>query len=189
MANEYTGPYALGEPYAKVIPLNKEDKSKEDLVCPECNKQMKSPSGYTLHLQRCCPKHLEKEPYEDRQAHQPKNVWQLDLGVFGESLKAIDPNAYFITSGEAVRKAERLCLDYENALAASRELLEVLKAVKKDAKYLETQWESNRLLLKQKNPRPTSRISQRTIQNEQRAKKPGKLKPKAAKKPKKSRKR
>ena len=183
MADDYSGPYAMGHQYARVVPDANEDLHKRKLECPKCGKKLKSTPGYTLHLQRCCPDHLDREPYQERLPHQPKGVWHLDLECFHESLKVIDPKAYFITSGEAVRKTERLCEDLRNALQAAELLQIVLKSLKGSAKYLETQWESNRLLLKQKNPRPTSRISQRTQENEQRAKKP--KKPKKAGKPKK----
>jgi hypothetical protein len=139
--DEYTGPYALGDPYAKVVykPF--------------------APGG-------SC---------EERMPHQPKNVWTLDVENFHENLKLIDPKAYFITSGEAVKKAEKLCSDLKDALQVAKKLVTILKALKSDAKYLETQRDNDMLLLKQKNPRPTSRISQRRLENEK-AKKKGKKK-------------
>ena len=157
MNDEYTGPYALGTPYARIVSESIEN----DLVCPRCHKELRSQSGYTLHLKKCCPHHLNAVPYEDREPHQPKGVWELSIDDFHEHLKLIDPKAYFITSGEAIRKTERLCADLHDALNGAKCLLRALKAVKGKAKYLETQWEDNRLLLKQKNPRPSSRISQR----------------------------
>jgi len=131
--NEYTGPYAQGEPYAKVVfnPFAKGE------LCQE------------------------------REPHQPKSVWQLDIDNFHESLKVIDPRAYFTTSGEAVRKSERLCEDLKKALSVANRLRVILQSLKCDAKYLETQWENERLLLKQKNPRPSSRMSMRKLQDEQ----------------------
>jgi hypothetical protein len=183
MASDYSGPYAMGDPYARVTAEANEDEYKKRLICPKCDRALKSTSAYTLHVKKCCPDHLDREPYQRRQSHHPKGVWQLDICEFHQSLKVIDPKAYFITSGEAVRKTERLCEDLRDALHAASHLLVVLKTLKKDAKYLETQWESNRLLLKQKNPRPSSRISQRTKQNEQRTKK--RAKKQAKKRPKK----
>lgn len=169
MTNEYSGPYAMGDPYAKVS-MDNEDQNKKELKCPRCSKQLKSSSGFTLHLQKCCPDQLGN-PFQDRMPHQPKGVWELDLKDFHDSLKVIDPKAYFITTGEAVKKTEKLCSDLRDAAKAAEKLLTVLISLKGDAKYLETQWENNRLLLKQKNPRPTSRISQRKLKNEQRERK------------------
>jgi hypothetical protein len=156
-------PYVPDEPYAKVTCDAKKNQH-ADGVCPKCGKKMKSTTGFLLHIRRCCPD-LCGEPYQDRSLHNPKGVWELDLEAFHESLKAIDPKAYFITSGEAVKKTERLCADLKYASEAAAKLLVALKSLKGDAKYLETQWEGSKLLLKQKNPRPTSRISQRTLEN------------------------
>jgi hypothetical protein len=165
---EYAGPYAQGDPYAKVM-NDPGVVKKKDLACPSCAKKMKSASGYTLHIKKCCP-NRDDGRYQSRLLQHPKGVWELKFELFSESLKVIDPKAYFITSGEAIRKTERLCEDFAAALHASGELLIALKHLKGSAKYLETQWENDRLLLKQKNPRPTSRISQR-MQNEQRIRK------------------
>jgi len=168
--DDYSGAYAVGDPYAKVTCDPKKNQHETARVCPKCMKQMKSDTGYLLHVRKCCPEY-SSEPYQNRQPHHPKGVWELDLCAFHESLKVIDPQAYFITSGEAVKKTERLCLDLKCALEAAGKLLAALKSLKDDAKYLETQWESNKLLLKQKNPRPTSRISQRTSDNARKSKK------------------
>jgi hypothetical protein len=111
---------------------------------------------------------------QNRSPHQPKGVWHIDIANFHEALKAIDPKSYFITSGEAVRKTETLCTDLKNALQIANRLLTIFKTLKADAKYLETQWESDRLLIKTKNPRPSSRISQRAVENERKTKKSGK---------------
>ena len=143
--DEYAGPYAQGERYAKVVykPFAKGE------LCQE------------------------------RDPHQPKAVWCIDIGNFNEDLKAIDPRTYFTTSGEAVRKTEKLCADLKSALSVANRLLTILTSLKGDAKYLETQWENEKLLLKQKNPRPSSRMSMRTLQNE--SAKTGKTNPKPGK--------
>ena len=148
--DEYTGPYAQGEPYAKVVykPFAKGE------LCQE------------------------------RAPHQPKAVWQVDIENFHEALKTIDPRTYFTTSGEAVRKTERLYEDLKGAMSVVNRMLTIFKALKADAKYLETQWENERLLLKQKNPRPSSRMSMRTLQNEQAAAKAAKAAAKPKSKPK-----
>jgi hypothetical protein len=128
---EYTGPYAIGDQYAKVV-------FKPFAIGSLC---------------------------QDRLPHQPDGVWCVDLNTFHADLKAIDPKAYFITSGEATIKATKLCEDLKAAHLVAKRLLVILKSLKSDAKYLETQWESDRLLLKKKNPRPSSRNSQRKIGN------------------------
>jgi hypothetical protein len=136
-ASEYTGPYAEGDPYARIVykPFAKGG------LCQE------------------------------RSPHQPKGVWYIDIESFHEALKVIDPKQYFITSGEAVKKTEVLCTDLKAALQIATRLLTIFKTLKADAKYLETQWENQRLLIKTKNPRPSSRISQRAIENEQKRRK------------------
>jgi len=130
--DEYTGPYAEGERYAKIVykPFAKGD------LCQE------------------------------RSPHQPKEVWQIDIEAFNEGFKAIDPVQYFTTSGEAVRKTEILCNDLRACLNVANRLMNIFKALKGPSKYLETQWESGKLLIKIKNPRPSSRMSQRTFENE-----------------------
>lgn len=142
VANEYTGPYAEGDPYAKIVynPFAKGD------LCQE------------------------------RSPHHPKGVWCIDIRSFHEAFKAIDPAQYFITSGEAVKKTEVLCADLKASLKVANRLLGIFKTLKADAKYLETQWENQRLLIKTKNPRPSSRISQRAVENEQKRRKADKSK-------------
>jgi hypothetical protein len=138
--DEYCGPYAEGERYAKIVfkPFAKGE------LCQE------------------------------REPHQPNGVWWIDISGFHEALKAIDPKQYFITSGEAVKKTEQLCKDYKAGLQAATRLLTILTAHKGDAKYLETQWEGNKLLIKKKNPRPSSRISQRKKDEKTKSEKSGK---------------
>lgn len=129
--NNYTGPYAEGEPYAKLI-----------------FKQ--------FSIKNC----------EIREPHQPKAVWHINVKDFHENLKAIDPNRYFVTSGEAVIKAKTLCNDLSKALSAAKKLHSILKHFKGDASYLETQWEASRLLVKKKYTRPTSRINIKKIHDD-----------------------
>jgi len=155
--DEYTGPYALGDKYAKVTCGDQKDENRENLECPKCGKQLKSSPGYTNHLKNCWPEELKKDPFQERHNHQPKGVWELCLETFHEDLKVVDPKAYFITSGEAVIKAKRMYEDFKAAMLASKKLISVLRHLKNDAKYLETQWDTNKLLLKKKNPRPSSR--------------------------------
>lgn len=130
--NEYTGPYAEGEPYAKVV-------FKPFATGKQC---------------------------EEREPHQPKGVWHLDIDDFHDALKSITPRMYFVTSGEAVLKASKLCEDLAKALAVSKKMHTILKALKDDAQYLETQWENDRLLVKKKFTRPTSRINVKRVQAE-----------------------
>lgn len=95
---------------------------------------------------------------EERADHQQEGVWQLDITNFHPDLKAIDPKAYFITSGEATIKADKLCEDLKKALIIANKLKLILKAHKSNAKYLESQWDNSKLLLKQKNSRPPRKI-------------------------------
>ncbi len=165
--DEYTGPYALGDKYAKVTCGDEKDEHKDSLICPKCSKKLKSAPGYTNHVKNCCPDHLDKDPYQDRSNHQPKGVWELCLATFHEDLKAIDPQAYFITSGEAVIKAKRMYEDLQAAMVATKKLIGILEHLKGDAKYFETQWDMNRLLLKKKNPRPSSRSGKKNASKKQ----------------------
>jgi hypothetical protein len=67
----------------------------------------------------------------------------------------IDPNTYFITSGEAVAKAERLEKDIWLMAGKARQLKNLLKKARGPAVYLETErgLEDQIIILKRKNPR------------------------------------
>lgn len=99
----------------------------------------------------------QDEPYakivqggEDRKSYQPKDTWELNVDNFVES---IDPNDYFVTSGEAVIKARKLEADLFQAAGKARKLVNTLKKLKDTNVYLESSWHDSRLILKAKNPR------------------------------------
>lgn len=97
----------------------------------------------------------EPDPYckigGKKQLHQPEAIFELTLSDFFSG--AIDPKTYFVTSGEAVRKAEQLEKDLWFAAGQARKLKNLLKTAREKAVYLETEWNDGRLILKRKNPR------------------------------------
>ncbi len=103
------------------------------------------------------PKSTYKEPDPycriggKKQLHQPDAIFELVLSDFFTG--PIDPKAYFVTSGEAVRKAEQLEKDLWFAAGQARKLRNLLKVAREKAVYLETEWNDGRLILKRKNPR------------------------------------
>lgn len=76
------------------------------------------------------------------------------------SLKIIDPQTYFKTTGDTVVKLERLATDLWEAAGAARKLANLAKKSRGKAKYLETCQENNERVLdgkvyaRRKNPRP-----------------------------------
>lgn len=96
----------------------------------------------------------EIEPYallgNDPVEGQDKNIVELRLD---DHVGSVDPKRYFITSGEAIAKCEKLESDCKKLLSDVRKLLKALKVQKSDASYLETSWNDGRLLLKRKNKR------------------------------------
>lgn len=87
-----------------------------------------------------------------KQLHQPEGIFELVLSDFFKG--AIDPKSYFVTSGEAVRKAEQLEKDLWYAAGQARKLKNLLKVAREKAVYLETEWNNDHhLILKRKNPR------------------------------------
>lgn len=100
------------------------------------------------------PKYEEPEQFcrlgEHRKEHQPEGIYQLIMKDF---MTPIDPNQYFITSGEAIAKAEKLEKDIWLMAGKARKLRNLLKKARGPAVYLETEWNDSRLLLKRKNPR------------------------------------
>jgi len=82
---------------------------------------------------------------------QPKDVWEIpDIKT---ELPAVDPHAYFVTSGEAVKKAEKLVQDCYVLTSKARAFRDKLRAARGVKKYLETSRDGERLLCKAKNPR------------------------------------
>lgn len=139
--------------------MNKEED--EELVCTYCGRaDFGSKSGHTLHVKKCAEKfsalaESHDGPYnyvggplrEDKQ----KGVFEL---IVDEFVKTIDPNRYYVTSGEAVAKAEALEKDLWRAAGDARRLVKILKETRGEALRLECGWSGEgRLILKQKNPR------------------------------------
>lgn len=89
---------------------------------------------------------------EVRKEHQPDGIYTL---IMKEFMMPIDPNTYFITSGEAVAKAERLEKDIWLMAGKARQLKNLLKKARGPAVYLETErgLEDQTIILKRKNPR------------------------------------
>ena len=114
--------------------------------CPTCKKaDFTSKSGRTLHTKTCDghPEPSMKLPEED-------GVYSLDVYSF---LKPIDPVKYFVTSGEAVAKAQKLEKDLWEAAGMARKMVKALEETRAEAKYLETSWDNGQLCLRKKNPR------------------------------------
>jgi len=86
---------------------------------------------------------------DDPRDGQPKKVWEVPI----DELKAIDPKQYFVTTGEAIAKTEQLIADIKQLLIDTKRFMSKFKKVKDDSKYLETAWESRRLVVKRKDPR------------------------------------
>lgn len=99
--------------------------------------------------------YMDRYPYalvgEEPLPGQPKEVWEIP--PIAESLPAIDPSGYFITSGEAVDKADKLVQDLYSLAVKARAFRDTLKKARGKRKYLETSREDKRLLVKCKDPR------------------------------------
>jgi len=97
----------------------------------------------------------DKEPFAllgfEQLPGQPKDVWQLPN--IKEDMPAIDPSSYFITSGEAVKKAEKLEKDLFALAIKARFFKHKLKKARGAKKYLELARDDNRHLIKAKDPR------------------------------------
>ena len=90
---------------------------------------------------------LGDEPIGD----QPKGVWEIP--DISKSMPAIDPASYYITSGEAVKKADRLVKDAYSLATKALAFRNALKKTRGKNVYLETSRDDRRLLIRQKNPR------------------------------------
>jgi hypothetical protein len=88
---------------------------------------------------------------EDPLPGQPKDVWDVTDAL--ASLKAVDPAAYFTTSGEAVKKADKLVTDLYSLSIMARSFRDKLKKSRGIKKFLETARENGKLLCKAKDPR------------------------------------
>ena len=153
----------------------------ETINCPICGQQIsKGGAAYTSHARMHVRKKealefkrgkkllfmsidaqaklIEEQPYallaEEPLPDQPKGVWDITESL--NNLSAVDPNAYFITSGEAIKKAEKLVKDAYSLAVKCRSFLNKLKKCRGVRKYLETTRENNRLLVKCKDPKKSS---------------------------------
>ena len=90
---------------------------------------------------------------EKPQPDDPAGVYCM---IMHEYLKALDPSKYFVTSGEAIHKAEQLNKDIWALAGKARKFLNELKKARGDAKYLESTWEDGIITLRRKNPRVKS---------------------------------
>lgn len=98
---------------------------------------------------------IEEHPYaqlgDEPLPGQPKGVWDITDTL--NELKSVDPKEYYITSGEAVKKAEKLVKDAYALAVKARAFREKLKKARGIKKYLETAHDNNRLCVKCKDPR------------------------------------
>jgi hypothetical protein len=98
---------------------------------------------------------IEEYPFaklaEDPLPGQPKGVWDMTEAL--TNLEVLDPNSYFVTSGEAVKKGEKLVKDAYSLAVKCRSFLNKLKKCRGKKKFLETAREDGRLLVKGKDPR------------------------------------
>ena len=145
------------------------------IECPVCRESIsKGGAAYVSHMRR----HVRKEevvehrtqkkiifltyselsnvaPYtklgEDPLPTQPKDVWDITPAL--AILKAIDPAAYFTTSGEAVKKADKLVTDLYSLTTMARSFRDKLRKSRGIKKFLETARENGKLLVKAKDPR------------------------------------
>lgn len=100
---------------------------------------------------------LQTEPYaklgDDPLPGQPKGVWEIP-SIAANLGNGIIPAEYFTTSGEAVKKAEKLTEDAYALAVKARAFRDKLRKTRGVKKYLETAREAGRLLVKTKEPRP-----------------------------------
>jgi hypothetical protein len=98
---------------------------------------------------------IDNQPYaklgEEPLPGQPKGVWDITEAL--HDLKTVDPASYYITSGEAVKKAEKLVKDAYSLAVKCRSFFNKLKQARGIRKYLETGRDNSRLIVKGKDPR------------------------------------
>lgn len=101
------------------------------------------------------PEYVDPEPYvklgDQPLAHQPDGVINITEAL--GKLKAIDPSGYYISSGEAVKKADKLVSDLYSLTVRARSFRDKLIEARATAVYLETQREDGMLIVKRKSPR------------------------------------
>lgn len=112
----------------------------------------KKDHGFTYDEMEACPhaKVTLSKTGEERHSYHTKDVWELDVS---KMVQAINPKDYFSTTGEAVIKMRALEADLFKAAGIVRKLGNILKKLRGENIYLETQWVNGKLLIKSKNPR------------------------------------
>lgn len=73
--------------------------------------------------------------------------------IVSEYLTTLDPSKYFITTGEALEKMDKMLNDATEFIVQAKKLRKLLLKARSDSQYLETGWEDGVLILKQKNLR------------------------------------
>lgn len=98
---------------------------------------------------------VKEEPYaklgNEPLLGQPRDAWNITADL--QALPAVDPHQYFVTSGEAVRKAEKLVQDVYSLAVKARTFRDRLKKARSTKKYLETCRDNGLLIVKRKDPR------------------------------------
>jgi len=98
---------------------------------------------------------IQNYPYailgEEPLPEQPKEVWEVP--DISKAMPCVNPASYFITSGEAVKKADQLVKDAYSLATKALAFRNLLKKTRGKKIYLETCREDNRLLVKRKCPR------------------------------------
>jgi hypothetical protein len=149
----------------------------DKIICPFCNESISKggaaqTSHYRMHVRRGeaieykrnghlvflpkdSQKYIDEEPYarlgDDQLPGQPKGVWEI--ANLETELPSINPDLYFRTSGEAVKKAEKLVKDAYSLAVKAKIFYRKLIKTRGNNKYLEVSREGGRLLIKIKNAR------------------------------------
>jgi len=85
-----------------------------------------------------------------------------------DELKTLDPRSYFVTSGEAVRKAEKLEKDVWALVSQCKKLVYRLKKARGESEYLEVTHEDGHIICRRKDRRPTKKTAKKPIQKPKR---------------------
>lgn len=101
---------------------------------------------------------------EEQLPGQPKDVWDITDSL--KDLQAVDPAQYFVTSGEAVKKADKLVKDVYSLAVKTRTFRDRLVRARGNHKYLETARENNKLIIKSKDGRAKPDINKEEEDNE-----------------------
>ncbi len=99
----------------------------------------------------------EKEPIKRSSKYPKLGEAESNDGVccviVSDYLKPIDPSKYFITTGEALDKMDKILADAAQFIQDAKKLRKMFIKARSDSQYLETGWEDGILILKQKNLR------------------------------------